>query len=67
MLIIVCDINNWIVIGHLPVSRRGFMIVCLDKNYPSCDSGTETTFQHDKSGAPYKAYGIHMQVNMNLY
>ena len=47
-------INNWIVTGHLPVSRRGFTIVCLDENYPSRDSGAVTAFHCDKSGAPYK-------------
>jgi len=41
------DINNRIVIGHLPVSRKGFTIICLNENYPSHDSGVETTFQCD--------------------
>ncbi len=49
------EINNWIVTGHLPVSRRGFTIVCLDENYPSCDLGAGITFHRDKSDAPYKA------------
>ena len=44
MLIVVCGINNWIVTGHLPVSRKGFMIVCLDENYPLRDSGAVTAF-----------------------
>ena len=44
MLIIMHDINNWIVTGHLPVGRRGFTIVCLDENYPLHDSGAGTAF-----------------------
>ena len=44
MFIVVRELNNWIVTGHLPVGRRGFMIVCLDENYPSHDSGAGTAF-----------------------
>ena len=55
MFIVVREINNWIVTDHLPVSRRGFTIVCLDENYPSRDLGAITAFHRDKSGALYKA------------
>ena len=49
MLIVVHDINNWIVTGHLPVGRRGFTIVCLDENYPSHDSESGTALPRNKT------------------
>ena len=55
MFIVVREINNWIITGHLPVSRRGLYWFSLSKELISRDLGAETTIQYDKNGVPYKA------------
>ncbi len=41
MFIVVCGINNWIVTGYLPVSRRGLHWFSLVKELISRDTEAE--------------------------
>jgi len=44
MFIVVRGLNNWIVTGHLPVSRKGLHWFNLIKELILCNSGAITAF-----------------------